>query len=164
MGTITPPPVQIWLNRVCHGVFQIWAPIYSGTVMKYVANNDFTGFVIGICHLWAATPYWKIPNDYDKPLFCKWLMKYPVYFLTNERPWNWSCVTFSANHKARFQNLFNLKGYPLQKIYMGFVIYGWGVSVFIRDIFHHSTWVYRSPYLTNPTHIWQTPLKFSKQG
>ena len=40
---------------------------------------------------------------------------------------------------------------------MGFVIYGWCLSIFIRDVFHDATSVYRSPYLTNPTHIWQTP-------
>ena len=40
--------------------------------------------------------------------------------------------------------------------YMGGVCQIW-VWSHIRDVFHDGTWVYRSPYLTNPTHIWQTP-------
>ena len=49
---------------------------------------------------------------------------------TNERPWNWSCDGFSANHRARFQESQNHKGYPLQNI-LGFFIgicHIWGVS------------------------------------
>ena len=31
------------------------------------------------------------------------------------------------------------------------------VTNLIRDVFHDGAWVYRSPYSTKPTHIWQTP-------
>ena len=64
---------------------------------------------------------------------------------------------------------------------MRFVIYGWGLSYLggichmwgdlsymgIKSYsrrFHHSTSVYRSPYSTNPTHIWRTPPYMTNPG
>ena len=79
-------------------------------------------------------------------------------------------VNLEASHWSRAQLAF----FTTQLGVEGFVKYGWDLSnlgsspymtnlgdksqiIIIRDVFHHATVVYRSPYSTNPTHIWQTP-------
>ena len=79
-------------------------------------------------------------------------------------------VNFEASHWSGPL----LQFFPTHLGVKGFVIYGWDLSnlecspymtnlgdktymVIIRDVFHHSTVLNRSPYSTNPTHIWQTP-------
>ena len=51
------------------GFCRIWAPIYSGTVMKYVANNYYMVFVTKVFHIWGVSQIWQIPPIYDKPLY-----------------------------------------------------------------------------------------------
>ena len=51
------------------GFCRIWAPIYSGPVMKYVANKYYMGFVTKVCHIWGVFQIWQIPPIYDKPLY-----------------------------------------------------------------------------------------------
>ena len=72
-------------------------------------------------------------------------------------------VNFKASHWSRALLVF----FPIHIGVEGFVIYGWDLSnlgyspymtnlsdktytVIIRDVFHHSTVVYRGPYSTNP--------------
>ena len=75
-------------------------------------------------------------------------------------------VNFEAFHWSRALFV----GFPTHLGAEGFDIYGWDLSnlgyspymtnlidktytVIIRDVFHHSTVVYRGPYSTKPTHI-----------
>ena len=90
------------------------------------------------------TRLWQTPtNDCGSSL---------AVFSTNERPWKWWRDTFSANHKARFQDFKNFTKILDGVCHTGVVF----VNIYLRRI-RHATSVYRSPYLTNPTHVWQTP-------
>ena len=68
---------HIWVGFVISGwdlsnmgeICQIWAPIYYGTVMKYVANNYYMGFVNKVCHISGVSQILQIPTIYDKPLY-----------------------------------------------------------------------------------------------
>ena len=100
----------------------------------------------------------------------RWVGKTQAVLSTNERPRNWPCDLFSANHKARFHHFKSCKGSPLLKFAVE--VCHWDLSKMgkylahidktdklqiIRDVFHPGTVLNRSPYSTNPTHIWQTP-------
>ena len=73
-----------WVNRgpystkpgICHiwggvsymgGVCRIWAPIYSGTVMKYVANMTLYPYMTNPPTYDKPPHIWQIPPRYDKP-------------------------------------------------------------------------------------------------
>ena len=60
---------HIWGQRRYIWVLSNMGPIYSGTVMKYVANNYYMGFVTKVCHIWGVFQIWQIPPIYDKPLY-----------------------------------------------------------------------------------------------
>ena len=56
-------------------------------------------------------------------------------------------VNFEASHWSRALLVF----FPTHLRVEGFVIYGWGLSIFIRDVGDDVSVRYMGPYLTNPS-------------
>ena len=99
------------------------SPFHSGSIANYPIWQTPVFVNMGILPI-CDKSQWQTPT-----LLTSW-RKIWIISSTNERPWNWSCDVFSANHKARFQEFLNHKGYPLQNI-LGFFIgicHIWGVS------------------------------------
>ena len=107
----------------------------------------------------------------------QWIVKMGRKFSTNEKLWNWSCDTFSANHRSLFKYFKSLKGNPLQ-IYFIRNFYKWGCGLslrrfkIIRDANFYAPWVYRGicqkwGLKHNPITIliqWDLSLGFFKYG
>ena len=111
-------------------VCRIWAPIYYGSVMKYVANNSRMSF-FGVCQFYQygrdISPYLTNPND--KPLPNISVRGTPYNFLNDEiEPCDWPkrghMVNFEASHWSRALLLF----FPTHLGVKGFVISEWDLS------------------------------------
>ena len=121
------------------GVCQIWAPIYWGSVMNYVANNYDMGFVTKVYHLWGVSPYWQIPHDYDKPQLMTvevvWLSSRPMRGLENG-----DVTPFRPITRLDFRILKILRGTPYQNI-------RWGLS-YMGGVCQYLFATYSSRYLS----------------
>ena len=75
--------------------------------------------------IWDLSPRFVIYGEYPRfdkshpymtnPSTPRWVGKTQAVLSTNERPRNWPCDLFSANHKARFHHFKSCKGSPLLK-------------------------------------------------
>ena len=149
------------------GVCRIWAPIYWGSVMKYVANNYDMGFVTKVCHLWGVSPYWQIPHDFDKPQ----LMTVEVDRLSS-RPMrgleNDDVTPFRPITRLDFRIFKILRGTPYQNIrwglsYMGGVCQYLFATYFMTLPQYIGAHIWQTPPIYDkPPHIWQIPPRYDK--
>ena len=159
------------MGRIC----QIWAPIYYGTVMKYVANNFRMVFFwsLSVLSIWAGhlpifdKSKWQTSTEYfsrgDPLPILKWWNR-ALWLAEKRSQGQFPRLSLVESTACDFPDPPRSRG--VYHIWVGFVKSGilpiyekpwWKIPYnnYSRP-FHHGTSVYRGPYSTKPgiCHIW----------